>query len=179
MKRFIKVAILFIALSLCISLTGCNESYNFYEDWSEAGCDIEEDNIFTAISLEEAQTKIENDETFVLVTGTSQSSSARSTIATLQQQAEYLDFEGTIYFVDATDYIDTAAKRSELKKALDLKGNYSSTSQQLVVVCYEEGRKKLDTTYSTDDYEPSQYYLADGSFNAERIAYYIFRVFLV
>ena len=84
-KYFAAFAVLLIGV---VTLAGCG-GYNFYKDWSDAGATIEKDHIFEAISLEDAKSKIDNDETFVLVLGTSEAEGASSSITILQQQAIY------------------------------------------------------------------------------------------
>ena len=120
-KLLKKLALVMFAVIGLVNLASCGE-YNFYKDWSEAGANIESENIFEVLTLEEAKNKIANEEenTFILVVGTSQSSVAASSIETLQAQAEYLDYEGTIYFVDSTDYIEKRKTRAELCEALKI-----------------------------------------------------------
>lgn len=180
MKRFIKITALLSMALLVVGLSSCTSEYNFYKDWSEAGASISEDHIYTTISLEEAEAKIENNEKFALVVATSQSVSARNTIVVIQNQAEYLSYEGTIYFVDATNYIETSALRQQLRSALRLKTNYSASTQQAIVACYENGTKYLDTSNLDEGAKNGTCYLSGpATVNFERLSYFMFTEFLV
>jgi hypothetical protein len=182
MKKMIKrLALVMFAVFGLVSLASCGK-YNFYKDWTEAGADLEKENIYEVLTLEEVQAKRDNKETFILVVGTSQSSTAVSSITMLQTQADYLGFEdaegnpGTIYFVDSTDYIETSTVRSKLTKALGIKKISNSTTSDLIVVTYVKGNVELDT--SDDDCEILEFLQSEYSgLSMEAVAYYLFRNF--
>ena len=145
MKSFLRVITTFVvALVFGLALTSCSE-YNFYEEFVNAGADIEKDHIFEVLTLSEVEAKIEADETFVLVYGTAESSSCVNIVSSLQAQYEYLQVEDTledgkevtIYFMDATDYIDSSKKRKEIREALNIKEPMDSTSDSPVIVIYK------------------------------------------
>ena len=183
MKRFLKGALsLLIALIGIIGLTSCNDEYDFYEDFKEAGVELDKDNmIYEAITLDQAKAKIEADETFYLAIGTSKSKSTASNVAQLQIQADYLGFDGTIYFVDSTDYIEKKATRAELREALGIYNITESTTLSLIIVVYKEGNIVLDTSYTiNNDYSNNdtlQPFLRDGMLDYESLASYLFRDF--
>ena len=177
MKKFIKgLALVMLVACGLVGLTSCNK-YNFYKDWTDAGADLEKYNhIFKAITLEEAKAKKDANETFILVIGTSQSSSAVASINMLQIQADYLEFKGTVYFVDSTDYLGKGATRIEVKEALGIKALSHLTTADLIVVTYKDGVIQLDT--SDDKSEMLEFFETEyATLSMEAIAYYLFRDF--
>lgn len=174
MKKFIKgLAVVMLVACGLVGLTSCGK-YNFYKDWTEAGASLEKnEHIYEALTLEEAKAKKDAEETFILVIGTSQSKTAVNSITMLQTQAEYLGYEGTVYFVDSTDYIEKLKTRSEVKEALGIKNLPSLSTADLVVVAYEKGAIKLDTSDSTS--EMTEFFQTEvGSLSVEAIAFYLF-----
>ena len=183
MKRILKGALsLMVALIGLIGLTSCNDEYDFYEDFTEAGVSLDKDTmIYEAITLDEAKAKIDADETFFLAIGTSQSKSTASNIAQLQIQADYLGFDGTIYFVDSTNYIEKKADRTAVREALGIHNITESTTSSLIIVVYKAGNIELDTSYTINndyvDYDPLNPFLRSGVLDYEAIASYLFRDF--
>ena len=180
MKSFLRVITTFVvALVFGLALTSCSE-YNFYEEFVNAGADIEKDHIFEVLTLSEVEAKIEADETFVLVYGTAESSSCVNIVSSLQAQYEYLQDtledgkEVTIYFMDATDYIDSSKKRKEIREALNIKEPMDSTSDSPVIVIYKNGKVDIDT--SNKESTRTKKFLNDaGSLQYASLASYIFR----
>ena len=170
-KRFALFAILILG---ALHLTGC---YNFYDDFSKAGATIEKDNCFTAIELKDAKAKIDNKDTFVLVLATSTNSTCVSRISLLQEQADYAEFEGTLYFVSITDYCDTASGRKELRDNLGIKG-YSNnlTGSDAVIVAYTKGNITFDTSSKLTNDSIKQF-VSGSSINFYSLAAYIFNDF--
>lgn len=172
-KIFAAIAVLVIG---AVTLVSCG-GYNFYKDWHDAGADISKDNVFEAISLEEAQDKIAKEETFVLITGTSESSTAVSNMSTLQLYADYFDFKGTLYFVDITSYMTKPSDRKTFREALGIRDISNAASGNLIVVCYTKGKVVLDTTNKLTDTSLENF--ADGdSLNFNALASYIFNDFV-
>lgn len=168
------IAVMVIGLT---TLVGCN--YNFYKDWSEAGATIEKTNVFEAITLDEAKSKIEASESFVLVVGCSQSAVAVGQVTTIQTLADYYEYDGKLQFVDATEYIATKTVRDELKNALGIKEPIMSTnSSNLIFVIYEEGKIKLDSSLMKYNYQSGVEYFDEfhtsGVINVNAIASYLF-----
>lgn len=171
-RYFAAFAVLLIG---AVTLTGCS-GYNFYKDWSEAGATIEKDHIFEAISLDEAKSKIDNDETFVLVLGTSEASSAKNSITVLQQQADYFEFDKKLYFINATSYLSKISDRKTLQETLGITDS-SKISSNIVVVCYNRGEIVLDTSKKTDD-ASLENFVSSGSINYQALASYLFNDFI-
>ncbi len=170
-KRFALIAIVILGM---LQLTGC---YSFYDDWSKAGAKIEKDNCFEAIELKAAKSKIDNDDTFVLVLGTSTNSTCVSRISLLQEQADYAEFEGKLQFVNITDYCETASGRKDLRDQLGIKG-YSNnlTGSDIVIVGYTKGDITFDTSakLTTDSIKS---FVSNDSINYYSLASYIFNDF--
>lgn len=174
MSKLVKVlsAVAVMILGLT-TLVGCG--YNFYEDWSEAGAEIEKTNVFEAIDLEKAKSKIENDDSFVLVIGCSQSNVAVTSVSTIQELADYYEYNGKLFFVDATEYISNMSVRNELKTALGIKEPImSTTSSDVIIVIYEQGEIKLDSSNMKYDENYFEEFQLNGSLNVEALAAYIF-----
>ena len=178
MKSLKKIISAFVvACVLGLALTSCS-GYNFYDEFKEAGADITEDHIFEVVNLEKAQANIEADETFVLVYGTSESLACVNVITSLQAQAEYLEAEDkTIYFMDATDYIESSKKRKEVREALDINDPMDALSDSPVIVIYKNGKVDIDT--SNPDSSRTKKFLNDsGAVQYASLASYIFREIL-
>ena len=110
MSKYIKsISALAVIVIAVLTLAGCK--YNFYKEWVEAGATIEKDNIFEVVEIEEAKDKIAANETFVLVFGTTSAASAAQTVTILQTTADYLEFDGKLFYIDCTDYINKPADR--------------------------------------------------------------------
>ena len=173
-KLFKKFALFAIIILGALHLTGC---YNFYDDWSKAGAKIEKENCFTAVKLDEAKSKIDNKDTFALVLATSTNSTCVSRISLLQEQADYAEFKGTLYFVSITDYCETESGRKELRTKLGVKG-YSNnlTGSDAVIVLYTKGEITVDTSskLTNDSIKP---FVSNGSVNFYSLASYIFNDF--
>ncbi len=175
MKRIIKnLALIAILILGLFELTGC---YNFYNDFSKAGAKIEKDNCFTAIELSKAKSKIDEKDTFVLVLGTSTNSTCVSRISLLQEQADYAEFDNTLYFISITEYCDTASGRKELRDTLGVKG-YSNnlTGSDIVIIAYTKGAITFDTSSKlTNDSIKS--FVENNNVNYYSLAAYIFNDF--
>ncbi len=177
MKKILsKIALFAILILGALNLAGCN-SYNFYNDFSKAGATIEKDNCFKAVSLNEAKSKIENKDTFVLVLATSTNSACVSRISLLQEQADYAEFKGTLYFVSITDYCDTASGRKELRDSLGVKGlSNNLTGSDAVVVAYTKGEITFDTSAKLTSDSLKQF-VSNETINFYSLAAYIFNDF--
>ena len=113
MKKLLKALSTLSVLMLLVVLTSCG-SNKFYKEWSKAGAEIEKDNIFEYIELEEVKEKIAAGETFVLIYASSENSTSISTINSFQAQYDYLCTNGeeiVIYVLDSTDY-DKSSERT-------------------------------------------------------------------
>ena len=179
MKSLKKIISAFvIALVFGLALTSCS-GYNFYKEFSEAGADIEKDHIFEVLTLEEVKTKIEADDTFVLVYGTAESVACVNVITSLQAQAEYLGAaEKTIYFMDATEYIEGGSgSRKEVKEAIKINDPLSSKTASPIIIIYKNGKVDVDTS-AVDSSKTKKFLNESGSVQYASLASYIFREIL-
>lgn len=179
MTKFIKRIVLFLALiSTTFALASCSE-YNFYEDWKAAGANIESDNVFKALTLDEVKEKRDSKETFALIVATSTDSTARSAITKIQEQADILGFDGEIYFISSKDsYNSSITAQKEFKNTVGNKDFYSSSSDKpyFVLMVYNNGDVIADT--SSNNYSAIEDYLNNegdsNTINYEFLANYLF-----
>lgn len=178
MKNLKKILSAFvIAFVFGLALTSCS-GYSFYDEFKEAGADISEDHIFEVLSLKEVVAKIDADETFVLVYGTADSTSCVSVITSLQVQAEYLEAEDkTVYFMDASDYIESSKKRKEIRESLNINDPMDSITDAPVIVIYKNGKVDIDTS-NTDSSRTKKFLNDAGAVQYASLASYIFREIL-
>lgn len=175
MKNLKKIfAALIVAIVGAISLASCS-SYNFYKDWSNAGATIEKDNVFEVISLDDAKKKIDNDETFILVCATSSSSAAVTDMSVLQQQSDYLGFEGVLYFINAADHLTNKTSRDNIKNTLGIHDISVCATSHVVIVAYSKGDIVIDS--SDVDSANMQNYKNGSSVNILPLTTYLLRDF--
>ena len=174
MSKYIKsISALAVIVIAVLTLAGCK--YNFYKEWVEAGATIEKDNIFEVVEIEEAKDKIAANETFVLVFGTTSAASAAQTVTILQTTADYLEFDGKLFYIDCTDYINKPADRKMLKEAFGINDS-NQISSNLVIAIYDKGKLLLDTSDSVEE-DNLKNFADSGSINYSAIATYIFTDF--
>lgn len=176
MKRILKfLSVMLVSLFALVQLTGC--AYSFYDDWHEAGAVIEKENVFTSINLDEAVKKIDNDETFVLVIGCSKSSTAVSQISSIQEQADYHSFKGTIYFLDATAYYASSTSRKDVQSKLGVKTIAGVDNSSLVIAVYNKGELLVDSSKNSDSKLESFYQPGTTIISIEKLFIYLFNDF--
>lgn len=191
MKRVLKaLSLLSLVFLMVITMTSCS-GYDFYNDWHGAGADIEQENIFQSISLEEAEKKKFAGEKFVLLYANSSSSSAVNVVTSLQAQAEYLSAtDKTIYVLDSTEF-DTLDERKTIRGRVDealetqyeeqgrafLKMHDVPTDGSPIIMTFRNKAIDVDTSYL--DKVATKKFVVDGSINYSSLASYIFKEFLV
>lgn len=174
MSKFIKgISALAVILVAAVMLASCE--YNFYGDWSKAGAEIEKENIFEVVTVDSAKAMIEEDKTFVLVLGSSNATLAPSTMTTLQDDADYLGFEGKLQFIDCAEFVNKPADRKMLKEAFGV-NDPSKISSNLVVLIYDKGNLLLDTTDAATD-DKLKHFVDGSSVNYSALATYIYTEF--
>ena len=173
MKRFLKaLTTLSLILVMVISLTSCG--YNFYNDWHSAGADIEKENIYVVITLEEAKKMKEEGQKFALIYASSSSSTSVDVITTFQIQAEYLGNEDAkIYFIDSSNY-QAKEKRNEVRDAIKMHEAPSNGSP--VVMTFKNGAVDVDT--SNVNKVKTKEFIVDGDIKYSSLASYIFKELL-
>lgn len=184
MKKWTKVlTILSFAFIAMLMVVGCSKDYDFYKDWHEAGAEIEKENIFEVISLDDAKKKKENNDVFVLVYASSMSDSvvnnmSVSLISSLQAQAEYLgNTDATIYFLDSKEF-DTKEKRKTVRESLNM--HDALTGGDPVLLVYGKLGLEVDTSSKNgSNGTKSKEFLVNGSYSYPSLASYIFTELLV
>ncbi len=157
-------------LVMVLVMASCSE-YSFYKDFHDAGADIEEKNIFEIITLEEAKTKKESGETFVLLYGSSTSSSCVSLVTSLQAQAEYLgNTEATIYFLNSKEY-DSTSKCREVKDAIRM--HDPSKDGSPILMTFKATAVDIDT--SNKDKVRTKEFIKNGTIQYSSLASEIFK----
>ncbi|MBQ9124151.1 MAG: hypothetical protein IJY14_00525 [Acholeplasmatales bacterium] len=154
MSKFGKIvsalAIVLVSMLTLVSCGGDDEGYNFEEDWANHNVELPDDHIFEVISLDKANEKINNGETFILFYGTSDSQyagMAADGIQKMQDQAEYLGFDGTVYYINITDY-NSMSGREEVREKLnipDMDTLNDVNSITLVCCLYVDGNLEFGT----------------------------------
>ena len=144
MNKFKKI-ISALAVSICfmMGLASCSET-SFYQEWHEAGATIEEDNCFKVLTAEEVSTKREAQESFCVFLGSSDVEKARTTVSNIQAQAEAVNYDGKVYFVNTKEALATISAAQALREKLSV--NELNDSNGLVCVCYIKGNVYFDTS---------------------------------
>ena len=156
MKRFIKYITAFVVVLVgLVTFSSCSDKYNFYNDWTQAGAELTEDNIIEVLTIDEIKEKREAKDTFVLFVGTSQSYNARIKMGLFDQYTQDLGVTKdvlTVYYFNTTDYYSLNSNRNLVKQTTGIKDQLHSTSDALYVCIYKDGELKVDTT-NTDAVE--------------------------
>ena len=176
MKRLLKALSTLSVLLLLVVLTSCG-SNKFYKEWSNAGANIEKDNIFEYIELEEVKEKIAASETFVVVYASYENATSISTINSLQAQYDYLctnDEEIVIYVVDSTDF-DKSSERKEAKEALAVTKAVPNDGSPLIVT-YSKGAPTVESNWL--DKIQTQEFVFNGRLDLSSLCSYIYRELL-
>lgn len=171
MKRFLKLtSLMSVLLFIVVVMTGCSK-YNFYDDFKGAGADIEKENIFELITLDEIKAKKEAGETFVVLYGASSNSECVNVVTSLQAQAEYLgNEEATIYFFNSKDY-NTTSKVREVKD--QIKMHNPSKDGSPIVITFKATAVDIDT--SNTDKVRTKEFIVDGEVKYSSLASEIFK----
>lgn len=173
-KTFAILSFVFMALFLFAS---CDKEYNFYEDWHEAGADIEEDNIYKVITLDEAKEKISNGDKFVLIYAASKIDNVVNydsveLISTFQVQAEYLgNTTATIYVLDSSKYT-SKDDRKLIRETLNMHEAPSNGSP--VVLVYNKVLEVDTSNKNGNNGTKSKDFLVNGSYSYASLASYVF-----
>ena len=173
MNKFKKI-ISALAVSIALlPLASCG-STSFYDEWKEAGAEIKEDNIFSVLSVDDVVNKRDAKETFVIFVGSSSKSGAVDAVSSIQAQADNLDYDGLVYFVNTKDILKSIPLKKEATTKLGIK---EIDSSDLVVVCYKEGSVFFDTSSSDSDHY--ERFMINGSLSYNALATYVFDYYKV
>lgn len=177
MRRLLKaLTTLSLAFMLLVVFTSCNED-KFYEEWSEAGAQIEETHIFKEIELEDVKVKIENGDTFVLIYAASTNTSAVSAISSFQAQYDYLCTNGeerVIYVLDSTEF-DKPTEKAKVKEYLQVFKELPKNGSPLVVT-YNKGVIDIESNWT--DKNQTKEFIVNGKLDYSSLCSYIYRELL-
>ena len=172
MKNLVKILSAFVVVMISIITLASCDSYSFYEDWYQAGATVlEEDNVFKVVSLDEVKTMKEASESFMVFLGRSSDSKAVSEVNQIQFDADNMNYEGKIYFLNTGDYVETISGQKKINDTLGIK--FEDSTSGIVVVCYEEGNVKFETT-RPDNYAELELLKIEGVLTIQSLAYYAF-----
>lgn len=175
MKKAIKsisfISFMFVLLFIMVS---CSNK-GFYQDFHSAGAIIEKENIFEQITLDQAKTKKENNETFVLLYGNSTNSACVSVVTSLQAQAEYLgNTDVTIYFLNSTEY-KTSSQRKEVRDAIRMHEPTSDGAPVIMTFVAASTSSRVDVDTSDREKVKTKEFIKNGSIQYSSLASYIFK----
>lgn len=143
MSKFLKCLSVITVMMIClVTLASCSDSYSFYETWYEAGAEIDEDNVFEALTIEEVLDKVEADESFIVFVGSSTSETSIKNVESIQYAADNSNYDGKVYILDTTEKTSVSERR---KVEDSLKISLSATAS-LIAICYDEGVQTFETS---------------------------------
>ena len=110
MNKFKKILSALAVTIAFTTLASCGEN-SFYKEWHDAGATIEEENVFKELTVDEVVTKRDNKDSFIIFAGSSSKSGAISAVSDIQVQADSLDYNGYVYFVNTKDILSSISFR--------------------------------------------------------------------
>lgn len=145
MKNFVKIlSLVAFAFIFVFSLQSCKKTDSFYNEFKDAGADIDKDNCFDVIKVSDAKQMKENNESFVLLLGTSKSSSCVNQITQIQEEVDYLGYEGSILFINIKNILKKSDDIKSAAKSLGIKSD-SIKEGSLICVIYSNGAVVADS----------------------------------
>lgn len=162
-----------VAIAGICALASCGTT-SFYEEWKDAGAVIEEDNCFKAVTPDEVKAMADKKESFVVFIGSSKNTTAVQLVSDIQEQADNLYYEGTVYFVNTKDIMSSTQSQKDARAALGTKE--LADKNGLVVACYKEGTLYFDTSNPGD---VTERFMVDGSLDFDALATYVFEYYPV
>lgn len=159
MNRFKKIcSALAVMISFGLALASCG-TQSFYDEWNQAGATIETDNCFKVLTADEVAEKREAKESFVIFIGASAIQTTTNTkavdlVSTIQAEADAINYDGYVYFVNAKDAMLTLSEQKAMKEKL--KVNEITDSYGLVCVSYVKGEVYFDTSAIKGNNIPDQ-----------------------
>ena len=155
MKKILKpISLIFTLLAFVFILTSCSKT-TFASKWNAKGANIEEENCFVEISIDEAKTKKDNKETFAFFLGILTDSTAASEITKVQFLADNTNFEGKVYFITVKETKTSIGKELNDNFKLDIYGT------GLFAIAINNGEVKINTSNSKDD--TNERFMTNGS----------------
>lgn len=131
-----------------LSLASCSKK-TFYSEWHKAGADIEKNNMFESITVDEVEIKLSSDDsTFALFIGSSSDEQAVKDVSAMQYTADVKNYEGKVYFLTTTK-LKKQSKMRDIKDRIKVDISEMGTSVQCVL--FEKGRVSFNTVKTDTD----------------------------
>jgi hypothetical protein len=152
-KRYFILPFLFLVALLTITLASCS-SESFGDKWIKAADsltlgpnkDYFDEDYYKVISLNKAKDMIDDKETFLVLLGNRNNNDAiYNVILRIPYDAQNVGYEGKFYFIDTTSLLEDN-KSSEITKKLGIKAAETDYTDGIVMVCYNNGKKNIDTS---------------------------------
>ena len=152
-KRYFILPFLFLVALLTITLASCS-SESFGDKWIKAADsltlgpnkDYFDEDYYKVISLNKAKDMIDDKETFLVLLGNRNNNDAiYNVILRIPYDAKNVGYEGKFYFIDTTSLLEDN-KSSEITKKLGIKAAETDYTDGIVMVCYNNGKKNIDTS---------------------------------
>lgn len=142
-----------------------------YEKWKNAGANINENNIFNFITIDEAEEILQdsNKNTFALFFGATSDTSAVTDVSQMQQAAVDKGYKGKIYFITTTELKNSVSKIKEVKTKLNI--DISEFQAKVICVTFENGSIKFNTAHTSDD--SLKQFEVDGKVNIVAVLEYV------
>ncbi|MCR5350321.1 MAG: hypothetical protein K6E20_04940 [Acholeplasmatales bacterium] len=150
MKKISKfLSLIALAFVMLLSFASCDSS-GFYKDYHDAGADIEKENCFNVISVSDAKKMISNKESFIVFLGTYTKSKCVNTVEVIQEEAENIDYEGEVLYIELTSILKSNTKINDARTSLGTNSTPISEKtftefQNTIVLMYDEGKLKMDS----------------------------------
>ena len=152
-KRFFVLPFLFLVALFTFVLASCS-SESFGDKWIKAANDLAigpnqdyfDEDYYKTISVNKAKNMIDDKETFLVLLGNRGNNDAVfNVILRIPYDAQEVAYEGKFYFIDTTDLLKDN-KSSEITKKLGIKAAETDYTDGIVMVCYNKGKKNIDTS---------------------------------
>jgi hypothetical protein len=169
-KRYFILPFLFLVALLTFTLASCS-SESFGDKWIKAANDLAlgpdqdyfDEDYYKVISLDKAKKMIDEDETFLVLLGNRNNNDAiYNVILRIPYDAKNVGYEGKFYFIDTTSLLEDN-KSSEITKKLGIKAAETDHTDGIVMVCYNDGKKNLDTSAYDPDKSGEEYNFLKGA----------------
>lgn len=149
------------------SLASCG-SNSFYNEWHNAGAEIEENNVFKSVTLDDVTSKINAKESFALFIGCKDDKDAVAAVSKIQYLATNVNYEGKINFLTVAK--DSTDKRRKVKEVVGL-DYYESSS--VSVAMFDDGELVIDSINKTH-FSLNDNFIVNGEMNVLALAEYAF-----
>ncbi len=171
MNKLLKLISVFsIAFLMLISFASCSGT-SFYKTFKALGADITEDNCFTEISLDEFKTKKANNEDFVVLLISSDSTTSANNVSIIQNEYDNQGISGVNVLVfDVKEGVKSVSKGEEMRTTFGVKE--ISSSLGFVSLGIRDGKLLFDTSNPNDYCDIFK--TTSSEINIHAVAQYIF-----